>query len=229
MLKLFNDFAKALFAERLKAVYPEYKHKKSLRGPLPGAANFEFKVDRSRTAWICFSGFKDAEFTVFSAWSNLGKELKSLPEWEQYGNPNAFQVPPAPADGYVDLRDRWRFEDSSAGGAWYALDIGSPPRDFALKIFESYVATPAWEEHVQRHYRGAQRIYTKNMPSMEEVRSNCLVAERAYCKSLWSHLAERHLFSDDELLALLEPVVQRALDLVQRHGHPHVLRQLGCS
>ena len=225
MLKLFNDFAKNLFAERLKAIFPEYKLKKSLRGPLPGAMNFECRVDGSRVGWICFGGFKESDFTVFAAWTVSGIELKSLPEWEQYGNPNAFQVPPVPADGFVDLRDRWRFEDAD-GGAWHSLDLGSPPAELAQQVFDNYVASPQFEEGVQRRYLGAQRIYTKNMPSLEKIRSDSLTVEKLYCKSLWSHLAERHSFSDEEMTKLLDPLVQKAVELVQKHGHPLILGQL---
>lgn len=225
MLKLFNTFAQSLFTERLMTPLPQYKHKKSLRGPLPGAANYEFKVDSDRKGWICFGGFKDSDFAVLAGWTVSGEELRDLSEWEQYGNPRAFQVPPIPTDGYVDLRDRWRFEDSSTG-AWHDLSLGSPPENFALEVFETYVVTPEFEEHVQSSFRGAQRLHTKNMPPLEQIRANCLVAEKAYCKSVWSHLAERHKFSDDELMMFFEPIASRAVDLALRYGHPLIQQQL---
>jgi hypothetical protein len=225
MLKLFNDFAKALFADRLKEAFPGYKVKKSLRGPLPGALNFECKLDGARLGWICFGGFKESDFTVFVAWTVSGMELKSLPGWEQYSNPNAFQVPPVPADGYVDLRDRWRFEGAD-GGPWHSLDMGSPSAELAQQVFDGYVASPQFEENVQRLYQGAQRLYTKNVKSLEQVRSEHLIVERMHCRSLWSHLAERYRFSDEELTKLLDPLAQKAVELVQQYGHPLILRQL---
>ena len=225
MLKLFNTFAQTRFTEQLKAPLPQYKRKKSLRGPLSGAANFEFKVDSDRTGWICFGGFKDGDFAVLAGWTVSGQDLRDLPAWAQYGNPRAFEVPPVPTDGYVDLRDRWRFEGSSKG-AWHDLSLGSPPEDFALEVFEAYILTPAFEEHVQSSIRGAQRLYTKNMPSLEQIRADCLVGEKAYCKSVWSHLAERHTFSDDELMKFFEPIVSKAVDLAFRYGHPLIEQQL---
>jgi hypothetical protein len=225
MLKLFNTFAQTLFTEQMMTSLPLYKRKKSLRGPLAGAANFEFKVDSDRIGWICFGGFKDGDFAALAGWTVSGKDLRDLSEWEQYGNPRAFQVPPIPTDGYVDLRDRWRFEDSSTD-AWHDLSLGPPPEDFAQKVFETYVITPEFEEYVQSSLRGAQRLYTKNMPPFEQIRAECLVAEKSYCESVWSHLAERHKFSDDELQMFFGPIASKAVDLALRYGHPLIRQQL---
>jgi hypothetical protein len=235
MLKLFNDFAKSLFANELHAALPQYKHKKSLRGPLSGAANFEWKVDDVRIGWLGFGGFSYANFTAVAGWTTSGMNWKSLPAWEQYRVPDHFKVPPVPADGYVELRDRWRFEDAdtedaeTGEGAWYDLELDSPPEDFARQVYEAYIKSPQFEEDVQRTHKGALRIYTKNPPTLEEQREQSLSVEWNGCRSFWHHLATRHHFSEQELEKLLRPPVEKAMKLVRRHAHPLICRQLGLA
>lgn len=229
MLKIFNDFAKAEFASRMAKQVPEFRPKRSLRGPLAGALNFEFRNSSDKCAWISFGGFKEKNFAVLAAWTVSGKELRSLSEWEQYGNPRAFEVPPIPADGYVDLRDRWRFENGGQeAGTWHSIDIIDPPHELATRVYEEFTQSQDCRLAIDRQYAGALRLYTKNPPSPEQHRKEFLEAERVYC-SLWSHLATRHAFTDAELQEYLGPVVSTAIELVVRYGVPLIAGRLAAS
>lgn len=227
MFKGLNDCAKALFADALQARLPAYQLKKRLRGPVSGVTCHEMRVDASRAAWVAFGGFKDADFVLLCAWTSTGQELKQLEEWEQYGNPRAFEVPPVPTDGYVDLRDRWRFENPAQGGAWHPLTLGSPPQELVASIYASTIASPQFAQEIQQAWIGAQRLNTRNPPALDQVRADCLRTEQAYCRSSWAHLSSRYAFSPAETQALVTPVVNQAVELVQKYGHPLITHQLG--
>jgi len=225
MLKLFNDHARDRFAAAMRAALPAYTLKKSLKGPASGLVNFEHRIDARRAGWIGFGGFKERDFFVYAAWTVSGSAPRELPEWEQYANPRAFEVPPVPADGYVDLRDRWRFEPGGKD-AWFPLSLPDPEPAFSQAVCERYLASPGFERDVERSLEGARRLYTKNPPTPESVRHDAERTERAYSR-LWSHLATRHAFSEAELDTLTAPVVAEALRLAQTYGAPLIARQLG--
>lgn len=227
MLKLFNDYAKTRFVAEMKRVDPRFEPKKSLRGPLAGAINLEFVLDAARRAWICFGGFKDRDFAIFAAWTVSGRPLKELEEWEQYGNPRAFELPPVPADGCVDLRDRWRFDANwREFGAWHDLSVAAPPQDFAETAFEAFRQTRSCEDEIAVSYAGALRLSAKNPPDPERHREEWLRAEFAYCKSVWSHLATRRSFGEEECVRFVEPVVLRAVELARVYGVEFALARL---
>ncbi len=227
MLKIFNDFAKARFSAQVAECFPDYRMKKSLRGPLAGALSFEFKMAPDKRGWISFGGFQEDSFAVLAAWANDTRELRELEAWDQYPNPRAYEVPPIPDCGYVDLRDLWRFEpDHEESGTYAQLEICPPPPALSAMVFERYAKSAECDDYIDRLYASMLRTHTRNPLSAEQNRKEYLDAEKYACSLLWSQLATRHTFSDEELLFYLDPVVNDAMELVRKYGIPLIATQI---
>lgn len=222
MRTVLNETAKALFVERFAVGQADFSHVKSRKTFLPGAAAFELKLSRERTGWIAFGGFKDSCFAVAAGWTVSGLNPTSLEEWDRH--PTTFSSCPPPTNGWVDLRDRWRFEPKS-GEPYVDLDLPEPSEDLQGNIFSAYVDTPAFEQQVDRAHRGAMLICKKNPPTLEQTRAHTLKAERVLYK-LWGHLLDRHEFTAAELVPVLEPVVTRAVAIAAAFGVPLVRERL---
>jgi hypothetical protein len=218
MRPLLNDTAKALFVAQLNARGTGFSFVKSRKTFFAGAAVFERAVDKQRCAWLAFNGFKDSYFALGAGWTVSGLNPTKLEHWSLHARQilqRADVLPPP--DGFIDLRDRYRF--IKEGDAYFNLDLPFPSKELKERGYQEYLGSQEFEEHVQKLHRGALIIYKKNPPSVESVREEAKRVEWS-SRDLWMHLVDRGALSKDDVEALVQPIVTRAVEIACKHGVP---------
>ncbi|HSI11010.1 MAG TPA: hypothetical protein VK961_03150 [Chthoniobacter sp.] len=197
-----------LFERAVTQAYPQFVTTRIKEPVLPGGVVLEWAASDKTKVWLAFGGFKDSaiEFGLYGAWTKEGHKYSEI---EHDDEQDARK-----SSGVVDLRDREVLSGSSKG-PFVALSVEPPSIDLQEEVLGKYLSSPEYQRHLDKIE--ASELRRKNPDSRAKLHELYTSSERATLR-LWSHLLDRCPEADSSLEHAVQPVVAKALDLLDGYG-----------
>lgn len=175
--------------------------------------------DRERCFWIALAGLKnsDSHFCLRAAWTQDGKPYSRVREH--------VIGPPIPSSGIADLRDEHQLSGIAAESALqHELWLGFVPDDLAQRAAAEFLASAEGRSVLEVHQAGEMKLKSPRSPTDVEASVKIATVTNA---GTWTGLMQIRPLSETEILAVVAPVVERAVGIFRSFGLRFLWERVG--